>query len=88
MLVFFQRELGEKIFVYFISLFVFFLNSIYLNSTTLTFMFLVGFNINAQNSNIILCKLFLNTTILLITLYPTILFLTLIDRLLISSQNV
>jgi hypothetical protein len=64
------------------------LNQIYLNSYILGFIFISGFNINVQYSNVILCKLFYYIPFLIVILFPNILILASIDRLLISSQNV
>ncbi|CAF1263670.1 unnamed protein product [Adineta steineri] len=47
-----------------------------------------GFNVNLQNSNVIVCKLYFYASFLFAALSPTILILASIDRLLISSQNV
>ncbi|CAF4142189.1 unnamed protein product [Adineta steineri] len=47
-----------------------------------------GFNVNLQNSNVIVCKLYFYASFLFATLSPTILILASVDRLLISSQNV
>jgi hypothetical protein len=47
-----------------------------------------GFQINLENLNVILCKLYLYISFVFITLSPTILTFASIDRLLISSQNV
>jgi hypothetical protein len=64
------------------------LSSAYLNSVILGNIFTNGFNINLQNSNTLLCKLFFYTSFVISTLLPTVLVLASIDRLLISSQNV
>ncbi|CAF1238490.1 unnamed protein product [Adineta steineri] len=63
-------------------------NTIFINSTLLGAIFIVGFNINLQNSSAILCKLFYYVSYLTSTYYPIILILASIDRLLISSQNI
>jgi len=54
----------------------------------LSSIFTIGLNIQAQNSNVILCKLLYYVPYLFSALLPTILILASIDRLLISSQNV
>jgi hypothetical protein len=64
------------------------LSSMYLNSTVLAFTFLIGFNINVHNSNVMLCKLFYYLSFCISTLLPTVLILATIDRLFISSQYV
>ncbi|CAF1161206.1 unnamed protein product [Adineta steineri] len=65
-----------------------FLSSAYLNSVILGNTFIIGYNINAHNSNIVLCKLFFYFSFLISMLLTTVLVLASIDRLLISSQNV
>ncbi|CAF2855260.1 unnamed protein product [Rotaria sp. Silwood2] len=84
----FMRKAWKKnvcVFYFLISLV---LSSIYLNSTILGTALINGFNINAQNSSVILCKLLFYAAFLSSTLLPTVLILASIDRLLISSQNV
>jgi hypothetical protein len=51
-------------------------------------IFIFGFNIQLQNSNVVLCKFYFYAAFLFAVLFPTILILASIDRLLISSQNV
>jgi hypothetical protein len=51
-------------------------------------MFVYGYNIHVQNSNVVLCKIYFYITFVLATVCPTILICASIDRLLISSQNV
>jgi hypothetical protein len=63
-------------------------NTIFVNSALLGAIFTFGFNINAQNSNNVLCKLFYYVSYLFSESYPIVLILASIDRLLISSQNV
>ncbi|UJR32701.1 hypothetical protein I4U23_020160 [Adineta vaga] len=65
-----------------------FLSLLYINTTVITAILLVGYDINLFNSNVISCKLLFYCPFVLITLLPTILILATIDRLLISSQNV
>ncbi|CAF0752206.1 unnamed protein product [Adineta ricciae] len=50
-------------------------------------VFITGFGINAQNSSALLCKLYIYVGFTFSTLFPTILILASIDRLLISSQD-
>jgi hypothetical protein len=65
-----------------------FFNTCYINSITLGSIFISGFNIILQNSNVILCKVYCYTSYLFSTFYSTVLILASIHRLLISSQNV
>jgi hypothetical protein len=65
-----------------------FFNTCYINSTMLGSMFIFGYNINLLNSSVILCKLYSYLSFLFSTIYPTILILASIDRLLISSKDV
>ncbi|CAF1238454.1 unnamed protein product [Adineta steineri] len=51
-------------------------------------IFIYGYNINIQNTNVVLCKIYLYFAFLFSSVTPTILILASIDRLLISSQNV
>ncbi|CAF1195260.1 unnamed protein product [Adineta steineri] len=51
-------------------------------------IFIYGYNINIQNTNVVLCKIYLYVAFLFASVTPTILILASIDRLLISSQNV
>jgi hypothetical protein len=85
--VFFQRSWRKNVCVFYFLIGLF-LNSLYLHSTILGTALITGFNINAQNSSVILCKLYYYTVYLSATLFPTVLILASIDRLLISSQNV
>ncbi|CAF1576158.1 unnamed protein product [Rotaria magnacalcarata] len=71
---------------YFITFLI--LSCIYLNSIILGTALINGFDINVQNSNALLCKLFHYVGIFSSTLLPTVIILASIDRLLISSQNV
>ena len=64
------------------------IDSIYINSALLSGIVINGFDINLQNSSVILCKLSNYVTFFSTTLSPTILVLASVDRLLISSQNV
>ncbi len=63
-------------------------NTCYINSVVLATIFIFGFNIQLQNSNVVLCKFYFYAAFLFAVLFPTILILASIDRLLISSQNV
>ncbi|CAF3833530.1 unnamed protein product [Adineta steineri] len=51
-------------------------------------IFIYGYNINIQNTNVVLCKIYLYVAYLFASVTPSILILASIDRLLISSQNV
>ena len=63
-------------------------NTCYMNSTMIGSIFVFGFKINLLARSAILCKLYSYTSFLFSTLFPTILILASIDRLLISSQDV
>jgi hypothetical protein len=65
-----------------------FTNTVFINSCLLGSIFTYGFNINTQNSNVVLCKLFYYISYLTSLYYPSVLILASFDRLLISSQNV
>jgi hypothetical protein len=60
----------------------------YLNSTILATTFIIGWNINIQNSSVLLCKLMFYISFVISTILSTVLILASVDRLLISSQNV
>ena len=81
-----QQSWKNNVCVFYFKVYLF-LSSIYLNSTILGFTFVIGFNINVQHSNAILCKVFYYLPCFISTLLPTILIFASIDRLLISSQN-
>ena len=63
-------------------------DTVFVNSTLLGSIFIMGFNINAQASSIILCKLLYYVSYHSSVFLPLVLILASIDRLLISSQNV
>jgi hypothetical protein len=87
-MVFFQKSWSKNVCVFYFKVYLV-ISSIYLNSTILGFTLLIGFNINVQHSNAILCKMFFYFLPGFIsTFLPTVLILGSIDRLLISSQNV
>lgn len=62
-------------------------NTCYMNSMMLGSIFLYGFNINLLNTNDFTCKLYTYTSFLFSTLFPNVLCLASIDRLLISSRR-
>jgi hypothetical protein len=86
-LVFLKRSWRKNVCVFYFLISLL-LHSAYLNTVVLGTACMMGFNINAQNSSVVLCKLLNYAAFLLATLIPTILILASIDRLLISSQNV
>jgi hypothetical protein len=86
-LVFLQKPWRKNVCVFYF-LVCLFLNSAYLNSVILGTAFIIGFNVNLQNSSSVLCKLQNYTALVFSTLLPTVLILASVDRLLISSQNV
>ena len=86
-LIFSKKSWKKNVCVFYFNIYIL-ISTFYLNSTILASIFTNGYNINIQNSNIILCKLYFYVSFLFATLSPTILLLASIDRLLISSQNV
>jgi hypothetical protein len=86
-LVFFKKTWRKNVCVFYFNICLFF-ESCYLNTGTLCSILNSGFNINLQNSNVILCKLEYYTAYVFSALLPNVLILASIDRLLISSQNV
>ena len=86
-LVFLKKPWRKKVCVFYF-LFCLLFNSCYINSSMLAFILTFGFNINAQNSSRVLCKLYFYASYLFSRLVPSILILASIDRLLLSSQNV
>jgi len=85
--IFFKRSWRKNVCVFYF-LICLFTNTIFVNSTLLGSILITGFNINAQNSSVILCKLFYYVSYTSATYLPIVLILASIDRLLISSQNV
>ena len=86
-LIFFKKPWRRNVCVFYLNTCLL-VNSGYINSGLFSSIFTLGFNINAQNSNVVLCKLLYYTAYLFSMLSPTILILASIDRLLISSQNI
>ncbi len=86
-LIFLKKSWRKNVCVFYFLICLLF-NSCYINSYMIGSIFIIGFNINAQNSNVILCKLYVYAGYFLSVPLPTILILASIDRLLISSQNV
>jgi hypothetical protein len=87
LLIFFKRPWRKNVCVFYFKIFLLF-NLCYINSTMIGITLISGFQINIQNSNVILCKMYYYVSFLFATLPPTTLILASIDRLLISSQNV
>ncbi len=85
--IFFKRSWRKNVCVFYFVICLF-TNIIFVNSTLLGAIFALGFNINVQNSSIVLCKLFYYVSYFCSTYLPTVLIFASIDRLLISSQNV
>ena len=86
-LIFMKKTWRKNVCVFYFKIYLF-SNTCYINSTLLGSIFTNGYNINLQNSNIFLCKVFYYAAFLFAIYSPTILILASIDRLLISSQNV
>ena len=85
--IFSKKSWRKNVCVFYLKCFILF-NTFYINSVMLSGIFIYGFQINAHNSNVILCKLYQYIFFLGISLSPTVLILASIDRLLITSQNV
>ncbi len=86
-IIFFKRSWKKNVCVFYF-LHCLLINLLYLNSTMLGSIFILGFNINADNPSVIVCKLFYYISYLLSTLLPNVFVFASIDRLLISSQNI
>ena len=86
-LIFSKKSWRKNVCVFYLKVYIF-CTSIYINSTMFATIFISGFNIQLQNSNEFLCKIYFYVAFLFSYLPPTILILASIDRLLISSQNV
>ncbi|CAF3125111.1 unnamed protein product [Rotaria sp. Silwood2] len=86
-LIFFKKSWRKNVCVFYFIICLF-NNTVFLNGTLLGSIFALGFNINVQNSSVILCKLFYYIAYLSSTYLPCVLIFASIDRLLISSQNV
>jgi hypothetical protein len=69
-LVFLKNSWRKKVCVFYFNICLLF-NSCYINSYILGSIFTVGYNINIDNSNVILCKLFFYVGFLFSTLLPT-----------------
>ncbi len=87
LLIFFKKSWKKNVCVFYFVICLF-SNTIFINSSLLGSIFTYGFNINAQNSNVVFCKLFYYIAYLTSLYYPSVLILASFDRLLISSQNV
>jgi hypothetical protein len=68
--VFLKHSWRKKVCVFYFNICLLF-NSCYINSYILGSIFTVGYNINIDNSNVILCKLFFYVGFLFSTLLPT-----------------
>lgn len=87
LIIFLKRPWQKNVCVfYFIICLV--IDTIFVNSTLLGSIFIMGFNIHAQSSSIILCKLIYYVSYHTSMYLSIVLILASIDRLLISSQNV
>jgi len=86
-LVFLKKAWRKNVCVFYFNICLIF-DSCYINSGMLSSFFTFGLNIQAETSNVILCKLLYYVAYLFSALLPTVLILASIDRLLISSQNV
>jgi hypothetical protein len=86
-IVFFKKSWKKNVCVFYF-LICLLLSTMYLNSTILGSCLISGFNINLINTSVIFCKIFFYIAYTAPALFPTVLILASIDRLLISSQNV
>ena len=86
-LIFIKKTWRKNVCVFYFSIYLI-CNTGFINFYMLSTVFINGYSINAQNSSVLLCKLYIYAGFLFSTLFPTILILASIDRLLISSQNV
>ncbi len=86
-LIFWKKTWRKKVCVFYFNIYLL-SNTCFINSTVLGSILNYGYNINLQNSSVVLCKVFFYVAFLFAILSPTILILASIDRLLISSQNV
>jgi hypothetical protein len=86
-LIFSRKSWKKNVCVFYFKVCLLF-NTCYINSRILGMMLTNSFNIYLQDTNIVLCKLYIYTSYLFVVLLPTVLILASIDRLLISSQNV
>jgi hypothetical protein len=87
LIIFLKKSWRKNVCVFYFTICLLF-NFVYLNSSILAGTFINGFNINLQNSSVILCKIYFYIAFLFSTVPPNILILASIDRLLISSQNI
>jgi hypothetical protein len=86
-LIFSKKSWKKNVCVFYFNIYLLF-SSCYINSSILTSIFTYGYNINLQNSNVVLCKIFYYVAFFFGTVPPSVLILASIDRLLISSQKV
>ncbi|UJR32690.1 hypothetical protein I4U23_020149 [Adineta vaga] len=86
LIIFFQKSWQRNVCVLYFKVYLL-LSSLYLNSTILSFTFLIGYDINLYNLNLFSCKILYYLPCFISTLLPTILIFASIDRLLISSQK-
>ena len=85
--IFLKKSWRKNVCAFYLKFFIL-VNTCYMNSSMLANIFTIGFQINLQNSNNVLCKLQSYVSYIFICLSPTVLILASIDRLLISSQKV
>lgn len=87
LLIFFKQSWRKNVCVFYFIVCII-NNTIFLNSALLGSIFILGFNINVQNSSSFLCKMFYYVAYVTSTYFPLVLIFASIDRLLITSQNV
>ena len=86
-LIFLKKSWKKNVCVFYFNICLL-IETCYINSGLLAAFFTFGLNIHAEISSAILCKLLYYVAYLFSTLFPTLLILASIDRLLISSQNI
>ena len=87
MVIFSQKYWHKCVSAFYFKVYLIF-SSLYLNSTVLSFTFLIGFDINISDFNVFLCKFFYYLPCFVLTFLPTMLIFASIDRLIISAQNI
>ncbi len=86
-LIFSKKSWKKNVCVFYFNIYLL-STSLYFSCSTLASIFITGYNINLQNSYVVLCKIYFYFVFLFATIPPSVLILASIDRLLISSQKV
>ena len=85
--IFLKKSWRKNVCVFYMQVCLIF-DSCYNNSYIIGSIFIYGYGINVQDSNVIICKLFFYVGFYFSVAVPMFLILASIDRLLISSQNI